>query len=124
MRSLGIFAATPPETERRTGRSTLGEQLEDGDWNCEAPKSRRSSFHTTHTAGAALSAAGRSSRTYVHTRPVLVLPLPGANTGTGVSSACSCSLQSHSGAAPPPAAPATARFRPPNRRWRSLIVER
>jgi hypothetical protein len=24
-----------------------GEQLEDGGWNCEAPKSRRSSFHTT-----------------------------------------------------------------------------
>jgi hypothetical protein len=25
----------------------LGEQLEDGGWNCEVPKSRRSSFHTT-----------------------------------------------------------------------------
>jgi hypothetical protein len=25
----------------------IGEQLEDGGWNCEAPKSRRSSFHTT-----------------------------------------------------------------------------
>lgn len=25
----------------------MGEQLEDGGWNCEAPKSRRSSFHTT-----------------------------------------------------------------------------
>ncbi len=25
----------------------LGEQLKDGGWNCEAPKSRRSSFHTT-----------------------------------------------------------------------------
>jgi hypothetical protein len=25
----------------------LGEQLEDGGWNCEAPQSRRSSFHTT-----------------------------------------------------------------------------
>src|ERR1700733_11807932 len=25
----------------------LGEQLEDGGWNCDAPKSRRSSFHTT-----------------------------------------------------------------------------
>ncbi len=25
----------------------LGEQLEDGGWNCEAPKSRRASFHTT-----------------------------------------------------------------------------
>ncbi len=25
----------------------LGEQLDDGGWNCDAPKSRRSSFHTT-----------------------------------------------------------------------------
>jgi hypothetical protein len=25
----------------------LGEQLEDGGWNCEAPQSRRSSFHST-----------------------------------------------------------------------------
>ncbi len=25
----------------------VGEQLKDGGWNCEAPKSRRSSFHTT-----------------------------------------------------------------------------
>lgn len=25
----------------------LGEQLQDGGWNCEAPKSKRSSFHTT-----------------------------------------------------------------------------
>lgn len=25
----------------------LGEQLEDGGWNCNAPKSRRSSFHST-----------------------------------------------------------------------------
>jgi hypothetical protein len=28
-------------------KELLGEQLEDGGWNCEAPKSRRSSFHTT-----------------------------------------------------------------------------
>src|SRR5581483_3788061 len=28
-------------------RRLLGEQLEDGGWNCEAPKSKRSSFHTT-----------------------------------------------------------------------------
>ena len=32
-----------------------------------------------------MSPAERSSRTYVHRRPVLVLPFPGANTGTGVS---------------------------------------
>lgn len=28
-------------------RRLLSEQLDDGGWNCEAPKSRRSSFHTT-----------------------------------------------------------------------------
>jgi hypothetical protein len=28
-------------------KQILGEQLEDGGWNCEAPKSQRSSFHTT-----------------------------------------------------------------------------
>lgn len=28
-------------------RRLVDEQLEDGGWNCEAPKSRRSSFHTT-----------------------------------------------------------------------------
>jgi hypothetical protein len=28
-------------------KQLLGEQLEDGGWNCEVPKSRRSSFHTT-----------------------------------------------------------------------------
>jgi hypothetical protein len=28
-------------------RQLLAEQLADGGWNCEAPKSRRSSFHTT-----------------------------------------------------------------------------
>jgi hypothetical protein len=28
-------------------RRLIGEQLEDGGWNCEAPQSKRSSFHTT-----------------------------------------------------------------------------
>ena len=28
-------------------RRLVGEQLDDGGWNCEAPKSSRSSFHTT-----------------------------------------------------------------------------
>jgi hypothetical protein len=35
------------ETSGRLADRLLGEQLEDGGWNCEAPKSRRSSFHTT-----------------------------------------------------------------------------
>ena len=39
------------------------------------------------TAGGVLLPAGRSSRTYVHKRPVLVLPWPGASTAIGVSSA-------------------------------------
>src|ERR1039458_1090096 len=34
-----------------------------------------------------LYAYGRSSRTYVQKRPILVLPRPGERTGTGVSSA-------------------------------------
>ncbi len=35
-------------SRRRASRDRLlGEQLEDGGWNCEAPKSKRSSFHTT-----------------------------------------------------------------------------
>ncbi|MEO8431485.1 MAG: hypothetical protein ABI592_08250 [Acidobacteriota bacterium] len=35
------------EVDDRLVDRLLGEQLEDGGWNCEAPKSRRSSFHTT-----------------------------------------------------------------------------
>jgi hypothetical protein len=35
------------EASDRLVARLLGEQLEDGGWNCEAPKSRRSSFHTT-----------------------------------------------------------------------------
>ena len=35
------------EASDRLADRLLGEQLEDGGWNCEAPRSRRSSFHTT-----------------------------------------------------------------------------
>jgi len=35
------------EPNEALANQLLGEQLEDGGWNCEAPKSRRSSFHTT-----------------------------------------------------------------------------
>lgn len=45
-RILGIGAYFGHPSERLLER-LLGEQLEDGGWNCEAPKSRRSSFHTT-----------------------------------------------------------------------------
>jgi len=35
------------EPNDRLARQLVAEQLEDGGWNCEAPRSRRSSFHTT-----------------------------------------------------------------------------
>jgi hypothetical protein len=35
------------EASGRLVERLLGEQLEDGGWNCEAPRSARSSFHTT-----------------------------------------------------------------------------
>jgi hypothetical protein len=41
---LGAYFKEPNEA---LARRLLSEQLEDGGWNCEAPKSRRSSFHTT-----------------------------------------------------------------------------
>lgn len=53
-------------------RQLLNEQLEDGGWNCEAPKSQRSSFHTTicvleglleyEQAGGQLATAVRKAR--------------------------------------------------------------
>jgi hypothetical protein len=42
--ALGAYFGHPSES---LARRLLGEQLEDGGWNCEAPKSTRSSFHTT-----------------------------------------------------------------------------
>jgi hypothetical protein len=45
-RILGIGAYFK-EVNDALANQLLGEQLEDGGWNCEAPKSRRSSFHTT-----------------------------------------------------------------------------
>ena len=45
-RILGIGAYFK-EPNDALASQLLGEQLEDGGWNCEAPKSRRSSFHTT-----------------------------------------------------------------------------
>ena len=41
---LGAYFAKPNDV---LAKQLLDEQLEDGGWNCEAPKSRRSSFHTT-----------------------------------------------------------------------------
>ena len=45
-RILGIGAYFKKPNDA-LAQQLLGEQLEDGGWNCEAPKSRRSSFHTT-----------------------------------------------------------------------------
>jgi hypothetical protein len=45
-RILGIGAYFK-EPNDALANQLLSEQLEDGGWNCEAPKSRRSSFHTT-----------------------------------------------------------------------------
>jgi hypothetical protein len=45
-RILGI-GSNFKEPNDALANQLLGEQLEDGGWNCEAPKSRRSSFHTT-----------------------------------------------------------------------------
>jgi hypothetical protein len=45
-RILGIGAYFK-EPNDALAHQLLAEQLEDGGWNCEAPKSRRSSFHTT-----------------------------------------------------------------------------
>jgi hypothetical protein len=42
--AIGSYFKKPNDA---LAKQLLGEQLEDGGWNCEAPKSRRSSFHTT-----------------------------------------------------------------------------
>jgi hypothetical protein len=41
---LGSYFKEPNDA---LAKQLVGEQLEDGGWNCEAPNSRRSSFHTT-----------------------------------------------------------------------------
>jgi hypothetical protein len=42
--SIGAYFKEPNDA---LAEQLLGEQLEDGGWNCAAPQSRRSSFHTT-----------------------------------------------------------------------------
>ncbi|MGA2218055.1 MAG: hypothetical protein ABSG51_08210 [Terracidiphilus sp.] len=42
--AIGAWIKKPNDA---LAQQLLDEQLEDGGWNCEAPKSRRSSFHTT-----------------------------------------------------------------------------
>jgi len=42
--ALGAYFGRPTES---LARRLIAEQLDDGGWNCEAPRSARSSFHTT-----------------------------------------------------------------------------
>jgi hypothetical protein len=42
--ALGAYFGRPSES---LAQRLLGEQLDDGGWNCDAPKSLRSSYHTT-----------------------------------------------------------------------------
>jgi hypothetical protein len=60
-RILGI-GAYYKEPNDALARQLLDEQLEDGGWNCEAPRSRRSSFHTTICVLEGLLAYERAGR--------------------------------------------------------------
>jgi hypothetical protein len=60
-RILGIGAYFK-EPNDALARQLLAEQLVDGGWNCEAPKSRRSSFHTTICVLEGLLAYERAGR--------------------------------------------------------------
>lgn len=58
--ALGACFGRPSES---LARRLVGEQLEDGGWNCEAPKSTRSSFHTTICVLEGLLEYERAART-------------------------------------------------------------
>jgi len=57
--AIGSYFKEPNDA---LAKQLLGEQLEDGGWNCEAPKSRRSSFHTTICVLEGLLAYERAGR--------------------------------------------------------------
>jgi len=57
--ALGAYFKEPDD---ELAKQLLGEQLQDGGWNCEAPKSRRSSFHTTICVLEGLLAYERAGR--------------------------------------------------------------
>ena len=50
------------EARDRLADRLLQEQLSDGGWNCDAPRSQRSSFHTTTSCGGSTTCAERTSR--------------------------------------------------------------
>ena len=60
-RILGVGAYFK-EPNDALAQQLLDEQLDDGGWNCEAPKSRRSSFHTTICVLEGLLAYERAGR--------------------------------------------------------------
>ena len=57
--ALGAYFKEPND---ELAKQLLGAQLEDGGWNCEAPQSRRSSFHTTICVLEGLLAYERAGR--------------------------------------------------------------
>jgi hypothetical protein len=57
--ALGAYFKEPND---KLANQLLGEQLEDGGWNCEAPRSCRSSFHTTICVLEGLLAYERAGR--------------------------------------------------------------
>jgi hypothetical protein len=68
---IGAYFKEPNEALDALAEQLLDEQLEDGGWNCEAPKSRCSSFHTTLCVLEGLLAyerAGRKSAAVTQTR--------------------------------------------------------
>lgn len=80
--ALGGYFGRPTES---LARHLVGEQLADGGWNCEAPKSARSSFHTTicvleglleyeHAVGSApeIAAARRRGEEYLLERELFL----------------------------------------------------
>ncbi len=66
--AIGSYFKEPSDA---LANQLLGEQLEDGGWNCEAPQSRRSSFHTTICVLEGLleyERAGRKSLAFIKAR--------------------------------------------------------
>jgi len=71
-------------------------------------------LQANHTAGASADPALRSSRTYVHNRPVFVFLLPGNNTGTGEYRREAFRQTAHSSEAPLLVVAAVGNMRPPS----------
>jgi hypothetical protein len=69
-RILGIGAYFEKPNDA-LAKQLLAEQLEDGGWNCEAPKSRRSSFHTTICVLEGLLDYERAAENYLIERGML-----------------------------------------------------